>query len=91
MSPGGILNIKLISLMSAAGIAILFLHLDQTSWAAVIYCPATTAVCNGTTGDDTIFAITANLVIHGLGGNDNIFGYGYGHNYIFGDDGNDML
>lgn len=77
--------------MSAVGITILFILPDQTSWAAIMYCPTTATVCNGTAGDDYIVAITPNLVIHGLGGNDIIFGFGYGNNYIFGDDGNDIL
>jgi RTX calcium-binding nonapeptide repeat (4 copies) len=84
-------ELRLVPFTIAITVTILFILPDQTSWAAIIYCPTGTTVCNGTSADDTIVAITANLVIHGLAGNDNIFGYGYGHNYIFGDDGNDML
>jgi len=84
-------NFKLILLMSAVGITILFILPDQTSWAAIMYCPTTATVCNGTAGDDYIVATNANHVIHGLGGNDIIFGFGYGNNYIFRDDGNDIL
>ena len=84
-------ELRLVSFTIAITLTILLILPDQTSWAAIMYCPATTAVCNGTTGDDIIVATTPNLIIHGLGGNDNIFGYGYGNNYIFGDDGNDIL
>jgi Ca2+-binding RTX toxin-like protein len=91
---GGILNIILLSLISAVGITILFLHPDQTSWAAVIECPATATVCNGTTGDDIIFgAWGAGLTVHGLAGNDFIETNGYADksSYIYGDDGDDIL
>lgn len=87
-------NLKQISLMSAVGITILFLHLDQTSWAAFIYCPATTGTCNGTTGDDVMIgAWGAAFIFHGLAGNDYIVAHGFAdkNSYIYGDDGNDIL
>jgi Ca2+-binding RTX toxin-like protein len=88
------LNVILISLMSAVGITILFLHPDQTSWAAVIDCPATTPVCNGTPDDDIIVgAWGSGFTIHGLAGNDYIISFGRADtsSYIYGDDGDDIL
>ncbi len=56
-----------------------------------IICPIGATVCNGTSADDIIEGTTDNAEIHGLGGNDYIYGYRYGANYIFGEDGNDIL
>jgi len=83
----------LISLISALGIAILFLHLDQTSWAALIGCSDTIIACNGTSDDDIIYGSSNGNVIHGLGGNDYIISYGsaYRSSIINGDEGNDIL
>jgi len=75
-------------------IATVLLSVHQTGSAAVIQCPETTEVCNGTPGDDEILGpYTVQSYIHGLGGNDYIIGYGSatGGNFIFGDDGNDIL
>ena len=91
MSVGRILNVILITLMSAVGVTILFLHPDQTSWAAVIECPTTTLECNGTTANDIIFGNSGTNIIHGLAGNDYLFGSGYSTDYIYGDDGNDVI
>jgi len=80
-----------ISLILASITTIFFLSLAQIGWSAVIQCPETTAVCNGTADDDIIlgpYSVEGN--IHGLGGNDYITGYSRS-NYIFGDDGNDVL
>ena len=84
------MNVILITLMSAVGVTILFLHPDQISWAAVILCPTTTLDCNGTTADDIIFGNSGTNIIHGLAGNDHLFGSGYSTDYIYGDDGNDV-
>ena len=87
-------NLKHISIISAVAVTILIFHLDQTGWAAVIQCPETTAVCNGTPGDDEILGpYTVQGYIHGLGGNDYIIGYGSATsgNFIFGDNGSDIL
>jgi Ca2+-binding RTX toxin-like protein len=73
-------------------VTIFFLQLDQTGWAAVINCPATPFTCNGTSGDDIIFAYyPSGNFIHGLAGNDYILGTGTNPNYLFGDEGNDIL
>lgn len=77
--------------MLAVGITILFLHPDQTSWAAVVHCPTTTLECNGTPVDDIIFGNSGINIIHGLAGNDYLFGSGYSTDYIYGDDGNDII
>lgn len=74
--------------------ATILLSIHQTGLAAIIQCPETTDVCNGTPGDDEILGpYTVEGYIHGLGGNDYIIGYGTitTSNYIFGDDGNDTL
>lgn len=84
-------NFKLISLITAVSVTTLFSLVDQTGWAAVITCPAGAALCNGTEGDDIITGTTDGAVIRGLGGNDYIKGDYYGFNYIYGDDGNDIL
>lgn len=87
-------NLKHISLMLAVAATAIFFHLDQTGWADVIQCPETTAVCNGTLGDDKILGpYTVQGYIHGLGGNDYIIGYGSAirGNFIFGDNGSDIL
>ena len=80
--------------MLAVGITILFLLPDQTSWAAVIDCPDSTAVCYGTADDDIIYGDWgAAVIIHGLAGNDYIIANEYSpkSSYIYGDDGNDIL
>jgi Ca2+-binding RTX toxin-like protein len=85
-------NLRLVSLMVVVAVTFLFSLLEQTSWAAVIKCPATSAVCNGTSGDDIIFAAdSGGSPIHGLAGNDYIIGSGIKPNYIWGEDGNDIL
>jgi len=87
-------NLKHIPIISAVAVTVLMLHLDQTGWAAVIDCPETTEVCNGTPGDDIIYGpYTVEGYIHGLAGNDYIIGYGSAKtgNYIFGDNGSDIL
>ena len=92
MSLGGVLSVILITLMSAVGVTILFLHPDQTrTWAAVIDCPATTTICNGTLDDDIIIGNSETNIIHGLAGNDHTIGPGYSTDYIYGDDGNDVI
>ena len=84
-------NFKLISLITAVSVTMLFSLVDQTSWAAVINCPPGAAQCNGTADDDIITATTDGTIIHGLGGNDYITGAWSGINNIFGEDGNDIL
>jgi RTX calcium-binding nonapeptide repeat (4 copies) len=84
-------ELRLVSFTIAITVTILFILPDQTSWAAIINCPDGVMFCNGTSAADFIVGNTNNGVIHGLGGDDYIFGYHYGHNYIFGDDGNDIL
>lgn len=77
--------------MVAVSVTFLF-SLDQTSWGAVLYCNAPSAICNGTPGDDIIVATSPiQNFIHGLGGNDYIKGQPDTVNYLFGDDGNDTL
>ena len=85
------LNFKLISLITTVSVTMLFSLVDQTVWGAVIICPVGVAVCNGTAADDIIRGTTGDALIQGLGGNDFIRGYLYGNNYIFGDDGDDIL
>ena len=63
----------------------------QTSWAAIIICPLYASLCNGTPSADIIIAITGNAIIHGNGGNDHIEGAFHGYNFIYGDDGNDIM
>jgi Hemolysin-type calcium-binding repeat (2 copies). len=75
-------------------VAIFYTLPDQTSWAAFIYCPATTGICNGTTGDDIIVgAHGAGFVFHGLAGNDYIVANGFPdkNSYLYGEEGNDIL
>ena len=85
------LDLTLVSLMTTVAVTILFSLLDQTGWASVIYCP-TSAICNGTNGDDVIIGTSSTYsLIHGLGGNDYIKGSANVPNYLFGDDGNDIL
>jgi len=81
---------KLISSITGVAVILLF-SLDQTSWAAVINCPPTPTVCNGTSGDDIMFASLSGSFMHGLAGNDYILASGTNPNYIWGDDGNDIL
>ena len=83
-------NFKLISLLTAVSVTMLFSLVDQTGWAAVIECPHGVAICNGTDEDDLITGTTDDAVIHGLGGNDYIIGWAL-NNFIYGDDGNDTL
>lgn len=80
------INFKGISIIAAVSLAIL-ISFYQTSWAAVIHCPDTGALCNGTAGDDLIYGSN----VHGLGGNDYIVGLLGKDNTLFGDDGNDIL
>ena len=85
-------NSRHISIICALAVTIFFLHLEQTSWGAVINCPATPFTCNGTSGDDIIIAsYPSGNFIHGLTGNDYILGAGNNPNYLFGDEGNDIL
>jgi Ca2+-binding RTX toxin-like protein len=84
------MRVLLISLITGVAVILLF-SLGQTSWGAVIICPIGVAVCNGTPDDDLITGTTDDAVIHGLGGDDYITGYLFGNNYIYGDDGNDIL
>ena len=66
-------DFRLALLMTTVSVTILFSFLDQTGWAAVIHCSATITVCNGTSGDDIIFAsFPSGSFIHGLAGNDYI-------------------
>lgn len=73
--------------MIAISITVLF-SIHQTSWAAVVNCPAT-LFCNGTSGDDMIFGFGNNQIIHGLEGNDFILAYVSSN--VYGDDGDDIL
>jgi Ca2+-binding RTX toxin-like protein len=87
-------DLKHVSLIIAVSATILF-WFDQISWADTIHCPNnTTATCYGTSEDDMIFGPTGTGgTIHGLGGNDYIIGAQdwEASNYIWGDDGNDIL
>jgi Ca2+-binding RTX toxin-like protein len=87
-------DLRLVSLITTVAVTVLFLHLNQIGWAAVIDCPETTDVCNGTPGNDVIDGpFTVEGFIHGLGGDDVIIGHGSAKsgNYIFGDNGSDIL
>ena len=53
----------LVALLTFVGMTLVTQNLG---WAAVIHCPDTGALCNGTSGDDLIFGSN----VHGLAGND---------------------
>ena len=74
----------LVALLTFVGMTLVTQNLG---WAAVIHCPDTGALCNGTSGDDLIFGSN----VHGLAGNDYIVGLLNKDNTLFGDDGNDIL
>lgn len=80
-----------LSIIATLVVIVLFSTLDQMTWAAVIICANTAPVCNGTSGDDLIFGNGQNQVVHGLNGNDYVRGDRVRTNYLFGDDGNDIL
>ena len=87
-------HLRVIPLITAVTLTILYSILVQTSWAAVIHCPDTTAVCNGTSGDDIIIGpYSTGGTIHGLAGNDYIIGSlsSDAPNYIWGENGNDII
>jgi hypothetical protein len=69
MNTYNISKLKLISLITLASVALIFSS-EQISWAAFIRCPSNVNTCNGTAGDDIIFANSDNKNIQGLGGND---------------------
>lgn len=80
--------------MLAVIVTVSFIYLNQIGSAAVIDCPTTSAVCNGTIGDDIIYgAWGSGITVHGLAGNDFIITFGYADrsSYLYGDDGNDIL
>jgi Ca2+-binding RTX toxin-like protein len=79
-----------ISLIMAVAVILLF-SLDQTSRGAVIICALNAPTCNGTSADDIIFGNGQDQVIHGLNGNDYVRAETGRTNYIFGDDGDDIL
>jgi Ca2+-binding RTX toxin-like protein len=84
------MRVLLISLITAVALILLF-SLDQTSSAAVINCSHNAPTCTGTSADDIIFGNGQDQVIHGLNGNDYVRGDSGRTNYIFGDDGADIL
>jgi Ca2+-binding RTX toxin-like protein len=85
------MRLLLNSLITGAAVILLF-SLDQTSWAALIFCPHNVVECNGTPNDDMILAHPNGNIIHGLGGNDYIISFGLPElSFMYGDDGNDRL
>ena len=83
-------DFRLVSFTIAIPVIIIYIVTIQTSWAAIIDCPDALE-CNGTSADDVIIATTPNAIIHGLDGNDFIIGIDWDVNYIFGDNGDDIL
>lgn len=84
--------LRSISFIALVGVSLLLSMTYQTGWAAVIICPATGAICNGTSGDDIMYGTsTSQNIIHGLGGNDYLIASSSGFNQLWADDGNDIL